>query len=472
MKRLIFSFLIISSLVCNNRNAYSQSIVGNWLGSLDVGGTELRLVLKVSLNKSDSLIASLDSPDQGAKDIEVNFIELKNDTLVLKLKSIYSKYLGRINEDFDKLEGTWYQGFSALPLNFQKVDSLPAIKRPQEPKPPFPYIENEVFFKNKDADLTLAGTLTFPDRGMKFPAIILISGSGAQNRDEEILGHKPFLVIADYLTRNGFAVLRYDDRGFGESTGDFATATTENFASDTKAAIKFLQNHKKIDAGKIVLIGHSEGGMIASMIAAKNENLAGVVLLAAPGIVGKDILLKQTEEIKRIGGESEKEIRKSVKISKKIYAVVSNDLDYEKAAKKIRKIYLSYSHGMDDSEKRKNGLSSDQIELTIRQILSPWFVYFLKLDPQEYLQKTRCPVLAINGSKDLQVDAKTNLQAIEKALKIGGNSNYKILEMPGLNHLFQTAETGAPSEYSKIEETFSENVLSIINKWLNEQLKK
>ena len=472
MKKLFLQSIIVLSIFLFAKNIYAQTPVGNWLGALDISGIKLHLVLKISMNDADSLIASMDSPDQGAKDIKVNFIKFENDTLTLKLKSIYSKYIGIVNDDFSELKGTWYQGFSELPLDFQKVDSLPQIKRPQEPKPPFPYIAENVFFKNKEEDVKLAGTLTFPSVGDNFPAVVLISGSGAQNRDEEILQHKPFLIIADYLTRNGFAVLRYDDRGFGESTGDFASATTKNFANDASAAVDYLKNNKKIDAKNIALIGHSEGGMIAAMLAAENENVSCAILLAGPGVSGKEILLKQIKEINRVIGESEEEIEKSLKMSEKIYSVVSSDLDYEKASKKIRKIYTKYSRKMSETEKRKNGLSSDRINMTIKQVLSPWFVYFVKFDPKEYLQKVSCPVLALNGSKDLQVDAKMNLQAIENALKNGGNSNYKIMEISGLNHLFQTAETGAPSEYSEIEETFSENVLSIINKWLNEQLKK
>jgi fermentation-respiration switch protein FrsA (DUF1100 family) len=339
------------------------------------------------------------------------------------------------------------------------------LNRPQEPKPPFPYLSEEVIFPGHEAGVELAGTLTMPEATGPFPAVILITGSGPQNRDEELLGHKPFLVLADYLTRQGIAVLRYDDRGTAKSTGEFKTATSLDFATDASAALDYLKDRGEIDSTRIGFIGHSEGGLIAPMVASVRPDVAFIILMAGPGITGEQILLLQSELILKAEGTDEQTIRESDKTNREIYSVLKKNSDNAKAGQKIRAVLTGYNkkHSKDENHPE---ISEAEINNQVETLTSPWFRTFLTLDPEDYLSKVICPLLAINGSLDLQVPPRENLQGIEKALIFGGNSNYMLEELPGLNHLFQTATTGSPTEYGKIDETISPVVLELMRKWI------
>ena len=297
-----------------------------------------------------------------------------------------------------------------------------------------------------------------------FTAVILVTGSGPQNRDEELLGHKPFFVLADYLTRKGIAVLRYDDRGIGESTGDFTKATSEDFADDALAAVEFLKARK--DINKIGVAGHSEGGLIAPMVAVQSDDVDFIVLMAGTGIRGDSILMLQTELIMRASGTEEKLIKRDLNFFRKGYNELLSDKDDEQLKQALTAIINEAYESLSEAEKLEAGNKEMMVESQLGMLLSPWFRYFVKYDPYPTLTKVKCPVLAINGEKDLQVPPKENLSAIEKALKEGGNKNYKIVEMPGLNHLFQKSETGSPTEYGKIEETFSEDAMKVISDWI------
>jgi len=439
------------------------------MGSVEFQGSKLRIVIRINCD-DDSLRAVIDSPDQGVKDIPVTKIKFQNDTISLKAKSIMAGYTAYYDKESDKLTGKWKQSFLRLPLDLLRVDTVPGLNRPQEPKPPFPYFEEEVVFENKKANVILAGTLTLPDTINTYPAVILISGSGPQNRNEEILGHKPFWVIADHLSRNGIAVLRYDDRGYGESKGSFSGSTTEDFTEDAEAAWLFLRKHKNINTKNIGLLGHSEGGMIAPKLASTQNAVAFIILLAAPGVTGEKILLTQTALIYEAAGVDKKTVENIIQRNEKIYKVLKKENDDEKASEKIRKILEKEAKNMSDEEKVKNNLRRYEIDAYIKTSVSPWFRYFLTFNPRPYLLEVKCPVLALNGEKDLQVTPEENLEAIEQAMIFGANPNYKILEMPGLNHLFQKAESGAPAEYSTIEETISPEVLDIITKWILEEV--
>lgn len=464
--------LLYISIMFITTNNYSQSRIdpctaleGQWLGSVDFQGASLRIVIRIAC-ENDSLTAVIDSPDQGVKDIGVSSISFDNDTLTVKSKTIMARYKGYYDAESDELRGEWKQSIITLPLVLKKTDSVAGLNRPQEPKPPFPYVVEEVHFENQKAGVVLAGTLTLPDTINDHPAVVLISGSGPQNRDEEIMGHKPFWVIADYLTRNGIAVLRYDDRGVGESKGDFSSATTADLSEDAEAAWIYLKNHKYINEKNVGLLGHSEGGMIAPMIASKLKDVAFIVLLAAPGVKGEEILLRQTEMIYKAAGADENTIQKIVKRNEKIYSILKGETDDDKASAKIKKLLEKQAKKMNDNEKTANNLRRFEIDASVKRIVTPWFRQFVSFDPRPYLEEVDCPVLALNGEKDTQVDAKENLTAIEQAMIIGANPNYKIKEMPGLNHLFQHCTTGSISEYSKIEETISPEVLEIIANWI------
>ena len=325
---------------------------------------------------------------------------------------------------------------------------------PQDPEPPYPYRIEEVRFENPDAGISLSGALTLPREGDPFPAAVLISGSGSQDRNQQIFNHRPFLVIADFLTRRGFAVLRFDDRGVGGSEGDPRVATSEDFAGDAWAAFQFLLRRPDIDHAAIGFIGHSEGGIIAPLVAAEHPEAAFLVLLAGPGIPGDELISSQSRAILRASGIAEQQIAVIDERDRRIRDIAKNEPDDEKAAEAIRAILESL--GMEDS----------QIQNTLGNLLSPWYRFFLGYDPSPALRQVACPVLALNGSLDLQVPADENLAAIEKALREGGNPDVTARKLDGLNHLFQHAEMGLPAEYPRIEETFAPEALELIAQWM------
>jgi len=439
-------------------------LVGSWQGTLKISSVELRIVFNVSKDTTGKLIANLDSPDQGAYGIAIDDVIVNGDSIKFIVGVVKGFYAGRIFPDSLKITGIWNQGGMALPLELRKTEKVEKPKRPQEPKEPFPYRSEEVKFINSESGDTLAGTLTLPKENEPCTAVILVSGSGPQNRDEELLGHKPFLVLADYLTRNGIAVLRYDDRGIGKSTGDFSSATSEDFAVDALAAVEFLKARE--DINKIGIAGHSEGGLIAPMAAVRSNDVDFIVLMAGPGIRGDSILILQTELIMKAGGSDDQTIKRDLGIYRQIYNLLNSDNDDKTIEKELKKILDDSYKYLTEEEKGEVGTKEKMIEGQLKVLLSPWFRYFMKYDPYPTLKEVECPVLAINGEKDLQVPPKENLSAIESALKDGNNENYKIVEMLGLNHLFQKCETGATVEYGKIEETFSPDAMTVVSDWI------
>ncbi len=457
--------LLFSTIAFPSSN---EIIEGAWQGILKVSGTELRIVFKISEQSDGVLTASMDSPDQGAKDIPVDEVIFENDNLRLEIKSAVVIFEGKLQDDNLSIEGEWKQSGQSFPLVLERVDEVVEALRPQEPKKPYPYQEEEVIYENKQAAVKLAGTLTIPAQEGPFPAVLLISGSGPQDRNETLLGHQPFLVLADYLTRCGIAVLRVDDRGVGKSGGDFTQATSEDFASDVLAGLEYLKSRKEIDPKQIGLIGHSEGGIIAPMVAVQSSDIAFIILMAGTGLTGEEILYLQTELIAKAAGVSDEVIAKNLSLQEQMFTIVKEEKDSISAEKRLRTILEDVISELELSEKEKE-MAQANAEAQIKLILSPWFRYFLTYDPRPTLMEVKCPVLAINGQKDLQVPPKENLAAIEEALKLAGNNNYTIKELPGLNHLFQTAETGSPSEYAKIEETISPTALKIMSDWILEQ---
>lgn len=448
----------------------AQNITGDWHGKIEFQGIKLRIVFHVS-ESEEGLTATMDSPDQGAKGLPIQEVTFEENLLSLKMPNLLLEYSGTPNADFSEIEGNFKQGGLSLPLNLsRKATEKEVVRRPQEPEKPYPYYEEEVTFKNENAGIELAGTLTLPTKDGQYPTVILITGSGAQNRDEELLGHKPFLIISDYLTRNGIGVLRYDDRGTAASTGDFSTATTADFALDVRAAIEYLKTLKEVKKDQIGLVGHSEGGMIAPIVAAKSEDVAFAVLLAGPGVKIPDLMAKQLELISLAGGESAESVEEDLRVMTKAYDMVVRSNDSEKLKTDLKEYFELEWKKMSEEDRSRIGDKDAFVNPTIKTLTSPWFVYFLKFDPTVYLRATKCPVLAVNGGKDLQVDAKQNLEGIKMSLRAGGNDKFVIKEFPNLNHLFQNCETGSPSEYAQIEETFSEEVLKFMTDWIRKTI--
>lgn len=447
--------------------AQQVDISGIWTGKLALPNSlELTIVFNLSKDDSGKYTSTLDSPDQGAIGIPTESTTITRDSILIKIPMVQGFYTGKIFYDEMKIEGKWSQGGMSLDLSVIKVEKLEGRNRPQEPKEPFVYNAEEVLFENEKDNVVLAGTLTYPKEGNNFPAVVMISGSGGQDRNEELLGHKPFLVISDYLTKNGIAVLRFDDRGIAQSTGDHSKATSEDFARDVLAAVEFLKDRKEIDKSKIGLIGHSEGGMIAPLAAVQSNDIAFIILMAGLGIPGDSVIYLQGELIQRAEGISEEEIQKSIKSQREIFSIVKNSNDDKKLEADLKeKFYAEYST-MTEEEKSKLGDPEVYLNMQVNTIASPWFKYFLRFDPAGVLEKVKCPLLAINGEKDLQVPPKENLSAIESALKKGGNNNFEVKMLPGLNHLFQTSATGKISEYGQIEETISPVALETMLEWI------
>jgi len=461
---ILFSLIMFTlSLSAQNTN-YKNILSGSWLGKISVSAVELRLVFNIKLNEKDSLIATADSPDQGAKNIPLGRVILKNEELIIQAPLLMAEYNGTIIND-TTIKGTWTQRGGNYPVDLKKLKTAFVLNRPQEPKPPFPYLSEDVTFTNAKFNIQLAGTITMPKGEGPFPAVIMITGSGPQNRDEELLGHKPFLVISDWLTRNGIAVLRVDDRGVGKSQGSQLNSTSADFATDAEAAFIFLKTNPKINPKAIGLMGHSEGGLIAPIVASLNPKIAFIVSLAGPGVTGQQVIIRQSQDIGRLSGVNEDQIKKSIETNKKLYAVLRKEKDNTKAEVKILALYKEILEkekaSKEDSEKGVN-----QLKATFGASKYTWLRYFMFTDPSVYWKKVKCPVLALNGEKDLQVAAGENLPAIEKALKSSGNNSVKTIQLPGLNHLFQHCDKGLPSEYGNIEETFSPEALKIISDWI------
>lgn len=452
-----------------------------WIGDMKAGLQTLKMQFRIYKdNESEKVfVDSLSQKLGGFKATR----SIEGDTITIDVSSLRGKYTGKKIDD-QHIDGQWSQGLSldlkleraTEPLKSQTV----AAKRPQTPKPPFPYDIQEVTFSGGDADVKLSGTLTIPettDKSKKFAAAILVTGSGPQDRDETLLGHKPFWVLADYLTRRGVAVLRYDDRGVGQSTGDFGKATTEHFAADAAAAIDYLKQLPQIDPKHIGIIGHSEGGIVAPMVAVKKPDVAWIVLMAGTAVNGEQILYSQGKLIVEADGGSPEMARRQRLIQEVAFAAMKSLKPDEKLDKVIDSAtaqVIEKAEALEVAAGNKVEPVTPEIKELIRNLLkanlqamnNPWFRFFVEHEPGPVLEKVKCPVLAINGEKDVQVDPKLNLPKIEASLKAGGNQDYKIIELPGLNHLFQTSETGAISQYESIEETISPRALETIGDWI------
>ncbi len=509
---VVFSLLNVIPICAEGTGGETSDpwlVSGTWEGSLSVGSASLRLVYKIGINDEGALAATMDSPDQGVRGIPVAAVSFEGGRLVLTVAAVGGSYDGRLDAAAGSIEGFWKQGGGSFPLTLRLKEgsrgekpetarkdagsvagedpaslreASPEAKeseaaigqedsaswtRPQEPKPPFPYLSRDLSVAGDDGTL-LAGTLTLPKGQGPFPAALLVTGSGAQDRDETIYGHKPFWVIADYLARRGIAALRLDDRGVGESQGNFAAATTLDFAADAQAALEYLKTYPGIDPERLGIIGHSEGGLIAPMVASKMPELEFIVLLAGPGVSGEELLFQQQAAIAEAYGIGPEAIQSANRVNRALYDVAKRPDRPEELREKLIAAYLSFlPAGADDAMKAK---AKQDAAMVAEQLLSPWLRTFLVLDPRPYLRGLTLPVLAMNGTKDLQVPSAENLEAIRKALADAGNTRFSIAELPGLNHLFQEAKTGLPDEYSQIQESFSEKALQKMGDWLAEVL--
>lgn len=444
-----------------NTSKTPDGFSGNWQGDLELGnGLKMPIVFHFS-QTADSYTGTLDSPTQNATGITIDTITISPDG---KLKATMSKLQAELEVSANiankTLSGTFTQRNFPMQIELHAVDAYIAPNRPQEPKPPFSYEMEEVSFSS--GSHTISGTLTRPKGDKPLPCVVLLHGSGPHDRDESIFGHKPFLLLADYLTKRGFAVLRYDKQGCHKSTGNYKTCTSKDFADDGVAAVKYLCTRQDIDASRIGLIGHSEGGVLAPIVA--NElpsNVKFIVLLAGNALSGEEVLLGQ---VGALSGDKTAETAKQIELARRSYEIVKAEPDNEKAIKKIMEMRESLK--ADDA---KDPLGAAKLKAGLEALTSPWYRYFISYDPSTELSKTNCAVLALVGDRDIQVRADENLAVIERCLKAAGNQHFKTQKLPGLNHLMQTCTTGMPDEYSKIEETITPQVLQIVGDWLLEQ---
>lgn len=464
--------ILLLSFFCFANTTTAQDVTGTWNGALDIQGMKLRVVFHIE-KTADGYSATMDSPDQGASGLPTDKVTFADGKLMMEASQLGMTYTGSLTDDGQTVRGNFEQGGMALPLDLgrEAVEKAEAKPRPQDPTD-FPYHQEEVKFENPAAGVTLAGTLTLPKGQKPEQVVVLVSGSGGQDRNEEVksFNHRPFLVLSDYLTRKGIGVLRYDDRGIAESTGDHSAATSADFATDASAAIDYLAARPDLKEAKLGIAGHSEGGMIAPMVAHSNDRVDFIALLAGPGIPTDELLLLQSQLMAAAEGAPMEIVELNQQVLAQAYAFLKKEKDQptEEVREGLAKTFREGLETFPEETKKSIGDLDQFAKDEAEGLLTPWFRYFIAFEPAGHLKKVTCPVLAINGELDLQVPPKENLSGIEAALKAGGNSNVEIVEMPGLNHLFQKAETGASSEYAKIEETFNEAAMERIAKWIRQ----
>ncbi|MEP6616324.1 MAG: alpha/beta hydrolase [Ginsengibacter sp.] len=454
--------------------AQPVKLKGTWEGKINAG-VDLRVVFHFAIDSTGNLSGTTDSPDQGVKGVACSDINVAEDSVHLAVKAFGATYNGKLIND-TTITGQLTQGRS-IDLILKKVLKVSTYNRPQTPSPPFSYTSEEVEFENVDSSLHYGATLTIPPGKGPFPAVLLITGSGAQNRDEEILEHKPFLVIADALTKRGILVMRVDDRGVGKSSGSFKNASSADFAADVNTSLNYLISRPETDHKHLGMIGHSEGGMIAPMVAVKRKDINFIILLAGPGEKGLKLMEEQNVALLRSAGFSQEaaedyrslyhslatgilKSKNNDEAKKNAYAAVD---DWKKITPE--KIVVTTTGIHDDSTEKKF------VDLTTEAFNSAWFRYFLQFDPTQYLSKLTCKVLALNGEKDVQVQSSTNLAGIRSALAKSKSLAYEAKEIPGLNHLFQHCKRCTVAEYGQLEETFAPEVLHLIGDWILKNVK-
>lgn len=465
MKKLILvSYILFFAMI-----SQAQDLAGKWNGTLEFGGKKVVFVFDIVLQEG-VYSTTMAIPSKRIENLKPSKTQVSEGKLLIDGSNLGIKYEGKFDVKTQEIVGNMSEGPSSFPLVLRRglVQAEFTKKRPQEPVKPYPYHEEQVVFENKEAGISLAGTLTLPSKEGKYPVVILISGSGPQDRDETFKEHKPFWVLADYLTRQGIAVLRYDDRGTAASTGNFAKATTEDFAKDVMSAIHFLKTRKDIDKKKIGLIGHSEGGIIAPFVANRSKDVAFIVNLAGTGIIGSDLITMQVMAMKGFPvpdeAEFERNVRKSIEIASqdKEINTIKQELvvHYNKTLKPILLPLVG-------AEEKVDEMIIQFSEARTR----PWMRYFYQYNPANEYEKIKCPVLSLNGSLDTQVVAKVNQNGIKKALAKSGNKDYLVKEMQGMNHLFQECKLGTMDEYDDIEQTMSPIALKEISDWILARVK-
>lgn len=434
-----------------------KPFTGSWSGVVEAG-TDLRVLFHIEQGE-DGLTATMDVPAQNASGLPVSRVRVSGDSVTLSVNRIGGVYKGTLVDSDTKIEGTWSQKGQSFPLTLTPSEktSSQGPPRPQHPEPPYPYSTEDITFQNKSVGITLAGTLTHPQGKGPYPAVVLVSGSGPQGRDSEVYNHKLFHVLADHLTRQGIAVLRYDERGIGESQGDFEGATSEDLAGDVAAAVRFLKGRPTIDTQKVGLLGMSEGGLIGPMVHTRFEPVDFLALMAAPSVSGGELLVEQAAQLLSARGASPSSVDSIRNEQQKIMEAIRTAPDSSAASHQVRSVL------------KQAGEKSDRLQSRVGKLTDPWFRYFVRYNPTSALRQLDVPVLALYGSQDVQVPPEQNAGPMRRALRKSPSDDTTVRVLQGLNHLFQPAETGLPNEYAKIDTTMSPSVLQTISEWIRKQ---
>ena len=435
--------------------ALAQDITGDWQGELKFQGNALGINFHINTTEN-GFASTMDVPLQGVEGYKSDATTYIDSLLTIQIKELGIQYQGKLALK-DTIVGNFSQNGMSFKLNLKRGNNLP--NRPQEPKPPYDYVIKEVSYKSTTDDVVLAGTLSLPKGDGPFPAVMLLSGSGPQDRNSSIFGHKPFLLLAHELTQSGIAVLRFDERGVGESGGRTSEMTMATQMGDAQAGINYLLSNNQINRTKIGLLGHSLGGILAPKLAIEND-IDFLVLLAAPGVNGDAMMLKQRKDLLKLRGATDKQIEGNNGMLASLYSELRKSSLEDEALKTELQKKLAVKYQSTIPEKELNEMVNSIVD-------NEELMAILKSSPANYFQKVSCPVLALNGSKDFQVSAKENLAAIEKALSDGGNTAIETHELESLNHLFQDSDTGDISEYQLIEQTMSPEVLRLITEWVS-----
>lgn len=458
--------LLLLSVLLTTSLTWAQTgpgpLVGAWQGDLTLPTGKLPLSITFRAAANDTYTATLDVPQQNVQALPIPEVSRRGDSVLLALPALQVRVVSALSADRKHLTGYWLQRGYRAPLTLTHATgaatTLPASNRSQTPKGPFPYRTEDITFPNKGAGIRLAGTLTVPTGKGPFPAVVLLTGSGPEDRNETIFGHQPFLVLADYLTRRGMAVLRFDDRGVGKSEGNLATATSADYATDAQAALTYLRTLPTINKQQMGLIGHSEGGTAAIRAAGQPQGPAFLVLLATPGLPGTAMMVEQVQALARLQTTDTAQVAAIGQMQHRLLDIVQQTPDNDLARTRLLTL-------LDPTGAAPTAVAQ-QLNQQITLLTSPGYRALLADNPAQTLRAVKCPVLALGGARDVQVNATTNLAAIQKGLTASGNHNVTVRELPGLNHLFQTSSTGSPAEYGRIEETFAPAALQAIGDWL------
>lgn len=464
---LIVSGLVLAAVVPSFAAAPAERVIGTWVGILDAGPARLQMIFKVEAGDDGALRSSITVPAQGLEDLPFDVTTFENGKLRLELKLVDGYFEGTLTDD-GTLDGEWGQMGATYPLEMERAGEVTPPARPQTPQPPFPYRSEEIGYANEAAGILFQGTLTIPEGPGPHPAVVLISGSGPQDRDETLFGHKPFWVWADHLSRNGFAVLRVDDRGVAGTAGSTAGSTMEDHAGDALAAVAFLKEQREIDGARIGLIGHSEGAVVAPMAAVQSDDVAFIVCLAPTGVTGLEVMQQQARIMLTTMGADGETINRLADIRRRLCETVVNEPDDEVAMEAARPILDEALEGNPALANADQAARDALAEGELKKLCNAWMRFFIAFDPTTVFGEVTIPTLALWGEKDWQVLPDENSQPVLAALAAAGNEAAVGEIVPGVNHLFQTAENGDMSLYQQIEQTVEPAVLDRVTEWLRQ----